>query len=108
MKPRHPIHRLASTAWCYAMKRKALALFSAGLVAVAGVAACDVYSWSKHTYEVHRQNAVDVPFLMTEVSALRAEMNAMERYTNADGWRWRRQTNLNANLQQQIDRKKSR
>jgi hypothetical protein len=90
------------------MKRKALALFSAALVAVAGVAACDVYSWTKSTYKVHRQNAVDVPFLKTEVSDLRTEMDAMERYTNADTWRWKRQTNLNAYLQQQIDRKRSK
>ena len=108
MKPSHPTHSTAHRAWKYAMKRKLLSLVSAGLIAVAGVAACDVYGWAKRTYELHKANAVAVPFLSREVADLRADMNAMQNYTNSDCWRWRRQYNVNTNLQQQIDKKRNK
>ena len=108
MKKKHPIHHFAANAWCYAMKRKLLTLLSAGLVAVAGLAASDAYLGVKHWVELHGANAAAVPGLVRDVAALQAQVAALNSYTNADCWRWRRQGNENTNLQQQIDRRKLR
>lgn len=108
MKKKHPMHHTVHIAWRFAMKRKLLAGLSAGLLAVAGLAAGDAYVGAKHWVALHEANAAAVPGLVQDVAALKAQVAALDNYTNADGWRWRRQGNENTNLQQQIDRKRSK
>ena len=107
-KNRHPIHRIAAAAWCYAVKRKLLAGLSAGLLAVAGLAAGDAYLGAKNWVVLHEANAAAVPGLVRDVAALRAQVEALDLYTNADYWRWRHQQMENTNLEAQIKRKRDR
>jgi hypothetical protein len=108
MKKRHPIHRIAAAAWCYAVKRKLLTVLSAILLGSAGLAGEQMLAWACRQYALHRDNAAAVPRLNQEMLDVRNQLTALDLYTNADYWRWKRQCNENTNLQQQIDRKRSK
>lgn len=113
LKKKGSIHRHAHRtairrAWSFMVKRKLLAGLSAGLLAVVGLAAGDAYIGVKHYIALHESNAVAVPRLNQEMLDVRNQLTALDNYTNADYWRWRRQTNWNAQVQQQLDRMRSK